>query len=432
MTTQGVKLLLSLSLSGSILATLVYVVKLVDRGKLAKSAQYYVWVVVLLRLLLPISPQASAMNSIFYRDIPHQDVAQANPTAPEQREASVSIGGDALKSSHSSVMWDVVELLLYGDVDSISRLSADLAVLDVDHLTAEVAGQVDQDYPNASGQHLGRWDLLAGYFLPVWVLGALAFFLTNMRAYWRFTRILKSTNRPATAEENRLLASLPGGGRVGLARNSFVSGPVLVGLVKPCIIIPDGVYSQDQLRHILLHELVHYRHWDIAIKHLALLAAAVHWFNPLVHLIRNEVDNACELACDEAVLCRLKPEARRAYGSTLLSVAAAPTGLGTSLQATMALNAYADSFRHRLVAIRDYSGRQRKATLLSLLVLTIFVAGALSLGAGVGYSKDPVPVKSETIASRGDEYVLHLRYEESEYVLHFRHGQSNSVRIYFD
>lgn len=397
---------------------------------LAKSAQYYVWVVVLLRLLLPFSPQANAMNSIFYRDIPFQDYGSSR-TAPEQWETSVSISGDALKSSHTDVMWNVVELLHYRDVDGISRLGADIAVLDVGNSTADIAGQADTAALESSEQHTGRGDLLAGYFLPVWVLGALIYFFTNMRAYWRFTRILKSTNRPATAEENRLLASLLGGRRVGLARNSFVSGPVLVGLVKPCIIIPDGVYSQDQLRHILLHELVHYRHGDIAIKYLALLAVAIHWFNPLVHLVRNEVDRACELACDEAVLRRLKPEARRTYGSTLLSVAAGSPGQGTLLQTAMAKDTHAESFRHRLVAIRDYSGRRLQATFLSLLVLTMVVVGALSLGAGVGYGKD-IPVKSESISPQRDDHILHLRYEESEYFLHFRHGQSNSVQIYFD
>lgn len=63
-----IKLILSLSLSGSILAVLIFAVKPFIRNRMSKSVQYYIWLVVLLRLVIPFSFEESIMNRVFYSD----------------------------------------------------------------------------------------------------------------------------------------------------------------------------------------------------------------------------------------------------------------------------------------------------------------------------------------------------------------------------
>jgi len=63
---EQIKLILSLSLSGSILAGIVIVMKPFIKHKLSRSIQYYIWIVVLLRLLIPFSIEDSIMNKVFY------------------------------------------------------------------------------------------------------------------------------------------------------------------------------------------------------------------------------------------------------------------------------------------------------------------------------------------------------------------------------
>jgi len=65
---EAVKLLLSLSLSGSILAVLIFLVKPFIKHKLSRSIQYYIWLVVILRLLIPFSFENSIMNDVFYEN----------------------------------------------------------------------------------------------------------------------------------------------------------------------------------------------------------------------------------------------------------------------------------------------------------------------------------------------------------------------------
>lgn len=95
--------------------------------------------------------------------------------------------------------------------------------------------------------------------------------------------------------------------------------PMLVGFLKPVLILPEVYYDREELSFILRHELVHYRRKDTWCKLLFMLAAAVHWFNPLVWIMQREAAVDMELACDEKVVQGADFETRKAYTETLLS-----------------------------------------------------------------------------------------------------------------
>lgn len=98
-----------------------------------------------------------------------------------------------------------------------------------------------------------------------------------------------------------------------------VPSPMLVGFLKPVLILPEVYYDREELSFILRHELVHYRRKDTWCKLLFMLAAAVHWFNPLVWIMQREAAVDMELACDEKVVQGADFETRKAYTETLLS-----------------------------------------------------------------------------------------------------------------
>lgn len=73
------------------------------------------------------------------------------------------------------------------------------------------------------------------------------------------------------------------------------------------------------------HELTHYRRRDVWRKALALLANAVHWFNPLMWWMVRRVEYDLELACDDAVLQDRGQAGRAVYGRTVLDTLEALT-----------------------------------------------------------------------------------------------------------
>ena len=106
--------------------------------------------------------------------------------------------------------------------------------------------------------------------------------------------------------------------RDNLYEGAMVSSPTIIGILHPRIILPVGIVHNN-LEYILLHERVHERRRDNLWRMLAILAACLHWFNPLSWVFLKLFLNDCELACDEGVVKRLEPVKRKEYARTLLS-----------------------------------------------------------------------------------------------------------------
>lgn len=168
---------------------------------------------------------------------------------------------------------------------------------------------------------------VGGILLALWVTGGAAVLGWNLIAHLRFKRYLARWCRPVEEADtirlfNRLCDSLSLHRRPGLRLCPGLAVPMLAGLFKPVLLLPEDAGGQG-LRYALLHELVHYRRRDIWLKTLVLWVNTVHWFNPLVWLMVRAVERDTELACDEGALKYLSPEEHAAYGKTILQAVAA-------------------------------------------------------------------------------------------------------------
>lgn len=394
------KLILSLSLSGSILAVLLFAVKPLIKHKLSKSIQYYIWIVVLLRLILPFSIEGSIMNNVFYGEQTSGATNSQNIVLPMNNTKDNTIGSSISPSIQKKVS------------DGIYNT-------DVDH---------------------SRYfrDLFNQYALFLWLLGAIIILMVNLTGYARFLKHIRKTNKPATDEQNKILEdSLNGRYKVRLVRNHFVTTPMLFGVLRPYIIIPDVDFDEKQLKNILLHELSHLRHFDIGVKWLTMIALAIHWFNPIMYLIKKEINHACELACDEAVIKNLSSSEKQAYGDTLISVVAehkCPIGV---LQATMCEEK--KSLKERLISIMNYNKKSKPVIIFSGILLGFIVLGAVYLGAGVGVGKNTPPniyisaEDSQTKVARIGTYSwsYHGKHIEadSDHPMNFEYESDNIVSV---
>ena len=100
-----------------------------------------------------------------------------------------------------------------------------------------------------------------------------------------------------------------------------LQAPMLAGIFRTVLLLPEEPMEEQSLRHTLLHELSHYRRKDIWLRTLAVLACAVHWFNPLVWYLRHMLVQDTELACDEALIRYLPKEEYGDYCRTILNSA---------------------------------------------------------------------------------------------------------------
>ncbi|PKM76567.1 MAG: hypothetical protein CVU90_11450 [Firmicutes bacterium HGW-Firmicutes-15] len=373
---ETIKLILSLSLSGSILAVLIFALKPLIRHELSKSIQYYIWIVVLLRFIIPFSFEGSIMNDVFYSSSP------VEISSPGNIQLMPGAGENA-KSSF--ILPNVRKNVTNGDYNG-----------DVDH---------------------SRYftDLLYQYALYLWLLGIIIAFTANLIGYVRFLKYLKPANKPATDEQNRVLTALLNGrNNVRLVRNRFVTTPMLIGILKPFIIIPDINFDGEQLKNILLHEVSHLRRFDIAVKWLTMLAASIHWFNPIMYFVKKEINHACELSCDEAIIKNFNPAEKQAYGNTLIAVVAEhkyPVGV---LQATMCEEK--ETLTERLLAIMKYSKKSKAIMLMSIALVVAVISGAVMLGGYNGKINSKVSNEQEHIR---DNFYQSINYDSGQDLLSF-------------
>jgi beta-lactamase regulating signal transducer with metallopeptidase domain len=236
-----------------------------------------------------------------------------------------------------------------------------------------------------------RLELLVSYLPGVWLSGSLAT-LALIAAGLIGVEQLRRSSRPlesdAIARQCRVLAaSLGVARRVGVAVCDRIAAPVLVGIVRPMILLPPavlGCWSIEQLEMALLHELAHIRRHDNLVTLLQRLAESLLFFHPLTWWLSAWVSLERELCCDRLVVEHTgRP---RAYARMLAALAGAGPGARS-----MALAMAERPLTTRIRRILDMEDRSMKMTLtegLGLLAAAI-VGTALTLAA---HARPPEPV----------------------------------------
>lgn len=159
---------------------------------------------------------------------------------------------------------------------------------------------------------------------------------------------------------------------IRLMRCGALHSPILFGIVRPMLILPEREFAPEELRMVLTHELTHFKHKDIIVKQTALLASCLHWFNPASYMLCRMINRACELCCDESVLHTLALKDKKDYGRLLLSVIEpADTGIG-AFSTSMA--ASEKHIKNRLIKIIEFKEATRMIKAVGILT-----AAALSM-----------------------------------------------------
>ena len=155
-----------------------------------------------------------------------------------------------------------------------------------------------------------------------------------------------------------------------------IKTPMLVGLLRPMVLIPQSSFHQDELPLILKHELVHYKRRDLWYKVLMILAVSIHWFNPVIYLMVKSALNLCEISCDEEVLKEIDAKGRAEYGEAIIGV----IRNGSACQTVFSTNFYSGprGMKQRIYAMMDM-GTKRFSPVLFLAALMVTFLGMTTL-----------------------------------------------------
>ena len=343
------KTLLLLTLSGSVLALLLLALRYLFLKRMPSTVYYYAWLLVLLRFALPLPGL-----------IPDGSTAQNAPPEPVRvTEHAARTESETGLPAIDAPAWTAAS---EPQDDKAPIPALDLPQQETPSQFAEPAADVHTAGSiNLKNPLLWQW---------IWAFGTLISLSVPVLAYLRFTRALRKTLRAPAEGVLRLYKAIPGK-KPALYVSRAVKTPLTLGLFAPKIILPANLTESELLNNVFRHELTHVRRRDTLYKWLALAVFSAHWFNPLTYLLRRELDKACELSCDEALLHSMTREEKRAYGNTLLQMAASgalPVGVVATTFATEKKN-----LKERLEQIMTY--RKGSARVLAALLALALLAG---------------------------------------------------------
>lgn len=167
--------------------------------------------------------------------------------------------------------------------------------------------------------------MVGSLFFHIWVCMVILLSIYHFVGYWiircgymrqsRECREESIINRMAWIAKDISLSKLPCLRVMKRGRK----GAFTMGIVKKIIFLPEDMLADENLEFILRHEMAHCKGNDNFWKFFFLAVHVVHWFNPIVWLMRKSVDQDMEMICDATVVGNASRKERQAYGSMLLA-----------------------------------------------------------------------------------------------------------------
>ena len=308
----------------SVLIILIGAVDLLLQKRVWPQVRYAIWLLVLIKLILP--PSLSLPTSI---------ISQAR-TQTEQISSQV-ITSKILAKSKSVELGSEVEAQL----EDVGKKPFQESQVVMSNVTSEPPVREDTGGIAGTGINIKiHWHV---YAMAVWLAVVLTLSLWVIVRFRKLRKFhagkLSTTDLPqwfdALLAEMVKKLGLRKSPEIVLSRN--ISSPAVFGVFKPVLVLPvDAVHhlSHRCMGHILLHELAHIKRGDLLVNTLYMLLQIVYWFNPLLWLLRRKLQHLRELCCDATVARMLRDEISD-YRDTIVEVTqrflTKPVGAGIGL-----------------------------------------------------------------------------------------------------
>lgn len=272
-------------LTSSVLILALLALRQLFRRTVSRRMQYALWLLVLVRLLVPVNVGTLAHN-VLSAAAPVQAVVEERLDTPvlyvqdgtERRPAQLLPG----KESQGEPLSPPSDAAQSAPADEYYTVTPTYRTVTLSEALTYVW------YAGMAG--VGAW-----------------FLFTNLR----FARALRRTRMPYRVE----------GCRYPVYLVSALPSSCLFGVLRPTVYLNEkALQSPDALRFVLAHEQTHARHFDPLWSLLRGVCLTVYWFDPLVWLAAVLSREDGELACDEGTLRALGADERTAYGKALLAL----------------------------------------------------------------------------------------------------------------
>lgn len=269
------------SILASLLILFIFILRFVFKNNINPKIQYALWIIVVLRLLLPPSLNLNLETKI---NLPQ-----------------------------------VLNLDIINSIESYEKIENKENIYQLSVNTNEEDYKETQD-----SQFITSTRNLTNILFIIWIFVAICilsiFSISNLFFYRKTMKNMVPYRLDNTYDEiTEIVGSKP---TVPIYLSQDLISPCLIGLFYPKIVLTETVINNAKTaKFAIIHEMIHYIQKDNLFLLLGNLLCILYWFNPLIWLAVEAARNDAELCCDSKVLKKINSNEHLDYCYTLLLIA---------------------------------------------------------------------------------------------------------------
>ncbi|QHQ59754.1 M48 family metalloprotease [Anaerocolumna sedimenticola] len=351
--------ILYLGATSSILILLILMVKKVFHKTISPKWHYYIWVLLLIRLLIPYSPESSL--SVF--NLFNTAAGKINIQLNERYHPIHNVTPDKGESDNITVIPNTPVKANGNDVKS---------------------GQTDSVLESYSGKaDIPKQSLVLNIMAVLWL--AFVLILTFLTVCLNLVFAAKVKKNYTGLKDERISRILndckykmnirkP----IELLTAKKLRTPSLYVMVRPKILVSKSYLDQlsdTEIEYIFLHELSHYKRRDVLVNWILAILQIVYFFDPFIWYAFYKIHEDCEISCDAEALRYINEEEYNNYGSTIIKLIKLFSE-SNFIPATAGIGKNKSSYKRRILMISKYKKSKWSNTLLTvLIILTVALVG---------------------------------------------------------
>ena len=395
--------LLQTTLIASVVICLILLIQKMLGGKLGPRWCHALWLVLLIRMILPWAPSSrvSLLNLIPSWD---RQIQRAQPSEATEQQLP----------SHAGQASDTAEAI------PAQRPEPDVAI-------EKQATPKPATLANIQKESKPRLASLRRVLPVLWLAGAIvigAYLLVSNFALWRIVKRDSPLVKQAMLELfEECKAQMGVQSLVVVVPSSQIRSPALFGFIRPRLLLPSEMLekaSHEEMRYVFLHELAHLKRRDIYLGWLTSLLQVLHWFNPLVWFAFYRMRADRELACDALVLARTQKEESQEYGQAIVSLVRR-FSRSRPLPAMAGIVENRSQLKRRIAMITQFKKNSYQWSPLSVILMIILACVSLpdarhTKASAVSAAKPPGMVVRRVWAGAADPYFMGAPSPDGKYL----------------
>lgn len=335
------------SLIGSTIALSILATKKIFKNKLSCTFHYYIWLVLIIKLLIPFGPNyhidiCNILGKPYVQNITNKNTNEMLTISSWQPQTA-AINNSVSANSHHFSRKNIIKI----------------------------------NIPENNKTNIKK--LLS----IIWLIGIAILLTALVIGYKKLNEIIENSSKNTKHCHNKILYDCMNSMNIKiklqLLYSSQIGSPSICGIIKPKILIPMNVANNachEEFRHIIMHELFHLKNKDIIINCLIALLSAIYWFNPILLYAFHKIKQDCEISCDYQVIHHLNKGQNIQYGNTIIKILEL-SGNNQRLTGTTPMLTNSSEIKRRIIMISKYEKVNIKNILLGSIIVTII--GGLSI-----------------------------------------------------